>query len=327
MKNDYQLIAKICRMYYLDDLGQNEIADNLRISKSAVSRLLKEGREKGIITFHIKESGDRWSSLEEKLERSFKLKEAVVVSDEGIDSAELIKKKVAKAAALLLQRRVREKDIVAVSWGTTLVEVVKALNPPFHLNIEVVPLVGGVDSKGRDIHSNEIARQMSEAFGGRYYVLNAPVIVNDLMAKRALEKEKNIKVVIEKGRSADIAVVGMGIPKPNSTMVKRGYFSAREFAELAKKGAAGDICTNFYDIQGNICEFSLDNKRIGLGLKELKLIPNVIGVASGEEKVEAILGALRGGYINMLVTNKGVAECLISNDSGDVSDFMGLGKN
>lgn len=311
MKNDYHLIAKICRMYYLDDLSQNEIADNLRISKSAVSRLLKEGRERGIITFHIKEPGDRWSSLEEKLERAFKLKEAVVVSDEGIDSAEIIKKKVAKAAALLLQRRVREKDIVAVSWGTTLAEVAKALNPSFHLNIEVVPLVGGIDDKGRDIHSNEIARRISEAFGGRYYILNAPVIVNNPVVKKALEKEESIKTVIEKGKSANIAVVGIGIPKPNSTMVKRGYFSAKEFAELAEKGAVGDICTNFYDIQGNICEFSLDNKRIGLGLKELKLIPNVIGVASGEEKVDAILGALRGRYINMLVTNKRVAEYLV----------------
>ena len=297
-------------MYYLDDLSQNEIADNLRISKSAVSRLLKEGRERGIITFHIKEPGDRWSSLEEKLERAFKLKEAVVVSDEGIDSAEAIKKKVAKAAALLLQRRIREKDIVAVSWGTTLAEVAKVLNPSFHLNIEVVPLVGGVDDKGRDIHSNEVARRVSEAFGGRYYVLNAPVIVNNLVAKKALEREKSIKAVIEKAKSANMAVVGIGIPKPNSTMVKRGYFSAKGFAELSKKGAVGDICTNFYDIQGDICEFSLDDKRIGLGLKELKLIPNVIGIASGEEKAEAILGALRGGYINMLVTNKRVAEYL-----------------
>lgn len=44
----------------------------------------------------------------------------------------------------------------------------------------------------------------------------------------------------------------------------------------------------------------------------LKRIPNVIGVASGEEKAEAVLGALRGGHINMLATNKKVAEYLIN---------------
>jgi len=80
-------------MHYLGNLSQNEISSNLRISKSAVSRLLKEGRDKGIVTFHIKDYEDRLSSLEDKLEQYFKLKEAVVVSDEGIISGESIKKR------------------------------------------------------------------------------------------------------------------------------------------------------------------------------------------------------------------------------------------
>ena len=313
MKKNTSLIAEICRMYYLDNLSQDEISYNLRISKSAVSRLLKEGRNKGIVTFHIKDYEDRLSSLEGKLEQSFKLKEAVVVSDEGLVSEESIKKKVAKAAAILLQRRIRENDTIAVSWGTTLAEVAKVLNPPSHLNIDIVPLLGGIDITGRDIHSNEIARQASEAFKGKYYVLNAPVFVNNLLAKETFEKENNIKTVIDKAKSANIAVVGIGSPKQSSTMIKRGYFSVEEFAKLTDKGVAGDICTNFYDIQGNILNLSLHDKMIGLGLKELKHIPIVIGVACCEAKKEAILGALRGGHVNIIVTNKKVAEYLIEN--------------
>jgi len=313
MKNNTSLVAEICRMYYLDNLSQDEISSNLRISKSAVSRLLKEGREKGIVTFHIKDYEDRLGSLEDKLEQYFKLKEAVVVSDEEITSEESIKKKVAKAAAVLLQRRIRENDTIAVSWGTTLAEVAKALNPPSHLNIDIVPLLGGIDITGRDIHSNEIARQVSEAFKGKYYVLNAPVFVSNLKIKEIFEKEKSIKTVIDKAKSADIAVVGIGSPKQSSTMIKRGYFSVKEFAKLNNKGVVGDICTIFYDIQGNIIKHSLHNKMIGLGSEELKLVPIVIGVACGEDKKEAILGALRGGYVNIIVTNERVAEYLIKN--------------
>ena len=313
MKKNTSLIAEICRMHYMDNLSQNEISSNLRISKSAVSRLLKEGRGKGIVTFHIKDYEDRLSSLEDKLEQSFKLKEAVVVSDEEIMSEESMKKKVARAAAILLQRRIRENDTIAVSWGTTLAEVAKALNPSSHLNVDIVSLLGGVDITGRDIHSNEIARRASEAFKGKYYVLNAPVFVSNLQTKKAFEKEKSIKAVIDKAKSADIAVVGIGSPKKSSTMIKRGYFSIKEFAKLTDKGVVGDICTNFYNIQGNIIKFSLHNKMIGLGLKELKHIPIVIGVACGEDKKEAILGALRGKHINIIVTNKKVAEYLIKN--------------
>jgi len=312
-KKNASLIAETCRMYYLDNLNQNEISSNLRISKSAVSRLLKEGREKKIVTFHIKNYEDRLSSLEDKLEKFFKLKEAVVVSDEETMSEESIKKKVAKAAAILLQRRVRENDTIAVSWGTTLAEVAKALNPPYHLNIDIVPLIGGMDNRGRDIHSNEIARQISEAFKGKYYILNAPVIVNNLVIREALEKEKTIKTVIDKAKSADIALVSVGSPKQNSTMLKRGYFSIKKFNKLTDKGVVGDICASFYDIQGNVLDISSNNKIIGLGVRELKLVPIVIGVASGKNKKEAILGALRGGFINTIVTNKGVAEYLINN--------------
>ncbi|MCK4240189.1 MAG: sugar-binding transcriptional regulator [Candidatus Atribacteria bacterium] len=313
MKKNTSLIAEVCRMHYLDNLSQNKISSNLRVSKSAVSRLLKEGRDKGIVTFHIKDYEDRLSSLEDKLEQSFKLKEAVVVSDEEIMSEESIKKKVAKAAAILLQRRIREDDTITVSWGTTLAEVAKALNPPSHLNIDIVPLLGGIDITGRDIHSNEIARRASEAFKGKYYVLNAPVFVSNLQIKETFEKEKSIKAVIDKAKSADIAVVGIGSPKQSSTMIKRGYFSFKEFAKLTDKGVIGDICTNFYDIRGNILNLSLHNKMVGLGLKELKHIPIVIGVACCEAKKEAILGALRGGHVNIIVTNKKVAEYLIEN--------------
>jgi DNA-binding transcriptional regulator LsrR (DeoR family) len=313
MKRNTSLVTEICRMYYLDNLSQDKISSNLRISKSAVSRLLKEGREKGIITFHIKDYEDRLGSLEDKLKQYFKLKEAVIVSDKGINSEEAIKEKVGRATALLLQRRVRENDTIAVSWGTTLAKVAKALNPLYHLNVDIVPLIGGINNRGRDIHSNEIARRVSEAFKGKYYVLNAPIFVSNLLAKEAFEKEDNIKAVIDKAKSADIAIVGIGSPKQSSTMIKRGYFSVKEFTKMNDKGVMGDICTNFYDIQGNILNLSLHDKMIGLGLKELKHIPIVIGVACGEDKKEAILGALRGGYVNIIVTNERVAEYLINN--------------
>ena len=311
MRNNASLIAEICRMYYLNNLSQSEISFDLRLSKSAVSRLLKEGRQKGIVSFYIKNYEDRIDHLEDELISSFKLKEAIVVSDEGITSEESIKRKVARAAALSLQRRVRENDTIAVSWGTTLSEVADALNVTYHLNIEIVPLLGGIDITGKDIHSNEIARRISEAFGGKYFLLNAPVFVSNLRAKKTFEKEESIREVIDKAKSAYTAVVGIGTPKQSSTMIKRGYFSIEELAKLTDRVVIGDICTDFYDIQGKIHETSLHDKMIGLGLEELKKIPLVIGVASGEEKKEAILGALRGRYINTIVTNKKVAEYLV----------------
>ncbi len=315
MKNNEALVAEICRMHYIDNFSQNEISSDLRISKSTVSRLLKEGREKKIVSFHIKNYEDRIDYLEHELKKYFDLKEAIVVSDEAILSEEFIKKKVAKAAALSLERRIRDGDIIAASWGTTLFEVGKALDISDVLNnTEIVPLLGGIGITGRDIFSNEIARRLSKALGGKYYLLNAPVFVSNLKTKEAFEKEESIKVVIEKAKSAYIAIVGIGTPKQSSTMIKRGYFSVEEFSKLSDKGVVGDICTDFFDIHGNILKTSLKDKMIGIGLKELrKYVPLVIGVACGDDKKEAVLGALRGKHINAIVTNKKVAEYVIEN--------------
>jgi deoxyribonucleoside regulator len=301
-------------MHYLNDFSQNKISSDLRISKSTVSRLLKEGREKKIVSFHIKNYEDRLDYLEDELIKFFKLKEAVVVSDEAIISTESIKKKVAKAAALSLKRRIREGDTIALSWGTTLSEVAKALDVSFIQDIEIVPLLGGIDITGRDIHSNEIARKLSKAFGGKYYLLNAPVFVSNSQTKKAFEKEKSIRTVIDKAKSAYMAILGIGTPKESSTMIKLGYLSAKELAKLSDKGVVGDICTDFFDIHGNIIQTSLNDKMIGLGIEELKQnVPIVMGVACGDDKREAILGALRGKHINAIVTNKKVAEYIIEN--------------
>jgi deoxyribonucleoside regulator len=315
MKNNEALVAEICRLHYIDNFSQNEISSDLRISKSTVSRLLKEGREKKIVSFHIKNYEDRIDYLEHELKKYFDLKEAVVVSDEGIIAEDFIKKKVAKAAALSLERRIRDGDTIAVSWGTTLSEIGKALDVLENLtNTEIVPLLGGIGITGRDIFSNEIARRLSKALDGKYYLLNAPVFVSNLKTKEAFEKEESIKVVIEKAKSAYIAIVGIGTPKQSSTMIKRGYCSVEEFSKLSDKGVVGDICTDFFDINGNILKTSLKDKMIGIGLKELrKYVPIVIGVACGNDKKEAVLGALRGKHINAIVTNKKVAEYVIEN--------------
>lgn len=311
MPTDRAILAKLCRMYYLEDFTQDEIARRLGASKSSVSRLLKEAREKHIVTFHINDPAERVISLERRLEQVFGLKEAAVVTDGSISSGDALKTRVAEAGALLLQRRVQANDVIAISSGTTLAELAKALDPPTHVDIEVVPLLGGIDHRGQDIHANQIARRISEAFGGRHYVLNSPLVASSPRAKRVLEGEESIRVVLEKAKSANMALTGIGVAGETSIMVTRGYFSPAEFARVAKTGAVGDIATSFYDLKGDACEQSLDKRKVGLELSDLKRIPNVVGVAAGDEKRDAILGALRGCLLNMLVTNEKVAEYLI----------------
>ena len=81
---------------------------------------------------------------------------------------------------------------------------------------------------------------------------------------------------------------------------------------LVENGAIGDMCLQFYDKDGNTEPFGFYNDRVAaMRLEEIRRIPSKIGIAGGERKVGAVIGAIRGGYINTLITDTECARRLI----------------
>ena len=87
-------------------------------------------------------------------------------------------------------------------------------------------------------------------------------------------------------------------------------FSRAERAELQRLGAVGDICFRFYNLEGQPIKSSLMKRVIGIDLDKLRACNSVVGVAGGMEKMQAILGALRGGLIDVLITDQRTGEAL-----------------
>ncbi len=62
---------------------------------------------------------------------------------------------------------------------------------------------------------------------------------------------------------------------------------------------------------GVTVETTMSEKTLSIETNKLKQARYSIGIAMGEEKLSGILGALRGNYINALVTNSHTAELLL----------------
>src|SRR5690242_7912036 len=73
------LLAEIATRYYVYDQSQQEIAEQFDISRSNISRLLKEARERGIVEIFIRHPLGRDARLEGRLIERFSLREAGVV--------------------------------------------------------------------------------------------------------------------------------------------------------------------------------------------------------------------------------------------------------
>jgi deoxyribonucleoside regulator len=312
VKNGLRLLVRVSEMYYQEKLTQQQIAAALGLSRPKISRLLKAAEDRGIVQIRIINPLGETSALEEELCRRFNLKEAVVaLCGGGRDS----KRAIGEAAAAYLERNVCAGNILGVSWGTTLQEMVNCLHPDGRCpDLTVFQMLGGVGQAEGDYHANELARRIAEAFGGRWYPLPAPVVVSSSQVRDALLAEKRLAEIFDNFHRIDTALVGIGC-LADSILKKTGYLSDEEGKELAYFDAVGDVCSCFFDIEGRVCRTSLHDRVVGISPQALRNIDTVIGMAGGADKIEAITGALRGGFINILVTDELTAERVLEHSS------------
>jgi len=115
--------------------------------------------------------------------------------------------------------------------------------------------------------------------------------------------DSNIRKVVDQWARLDAAVVGIGSLVPPSTLLEEGGFSAEDLDSLREAGVVGDMCMSFFNIDGEHVSTPLEARMIGVSLAQLRSIECVVAIAGGVNKACAILGALRTGVVDVLVTD------------------------
>ena len=309
MYDDYQrLLTKVATLYYVDDIPQNVIAMQLHLSKSKVCRLLAEAKKQGIVHTSIYSTHEQ-SSNERLFERHYGLREAIIVSGSGnpLDG-------VGSAGAEYLRRVIREGDIIGVSWGRTLYSIVSKINTIRVDNVQIVQLVGGLDTMMNQVQSGKLAMQFAIASGCDAQLLYCPARAGSMELKQSLMIDPVVNQVFQSGRKANIALVGIGAVSPTSDLFQSGHLQVDMLRELREAGAVGDICMRFYDESGREVKARNEDLTMSIAYEDLRRIPNVVAVATGMEKGDAILGALKSGILNTLIIDKTTAEYVLSLD-------------
>lgn len=316
--DDWRLIYKVCSLYYEDDMRQQEVSDYLGISRATVSRMLQKGKESGIVRVEVINPVQfSYNKLEKALERKYGLKEVIVVESSALDTKTESVSRMYERAALYLSQFFKDGDWIGVTMGHTLHNIVKT-NRAFEKDKKLmfVPIVGGIGQSTIDkvdVQSNRIAQEFSRKFGGTYTQFLSPAVFSEQKAMEYFLKEKSISYIFDDFQKLDTLIMGIGIPqRVESTLVRAGYITGENLEAFARDGMAGDIALHFFDEDGNTEKFREFNDRVaGMPLEMVKKVRNRIGIAGGENRAEAIRGAIKGGYINMLITNIDAAEKLL----------------
>lgn len=294
------LIIKIAELYYIYNMTQQQIANRLKISRVKVSRILTNAKKRGIVSVNINYPISNCVQMERQFEKLFSLKEALIIKAKNI-SREIIYNEVARTAAKYLSEKIKNKDILGVAWGRTLRQISSYIKY-FGKKVDIVQMIGSLGSN--NISADEIVRRLSDVSSGKYYLLPAPAIVDNKKTKDAIISDSAIDQIFRKMKQITVAIVGIGNLSRESSFMASGYLKENDINFLRNSSSVGEICGRFFNENGKACDTCFNQRVIGIDLEQLRKIPYVIGVVSGSQKAMAILGALRTGVLDVLITDE-----------------------
>jgi lsr operon transcriptional repressor len=292
-----ELLAHVAWYYYNDGLTQGDIAERLGLSRIKVSRMLDKGRQSGLIEVQINSPYEGCLRLQKDLVSAFGLVEARVIP--SLDEAPA-GPRIGLAAARYVARRLERHDLLAIGWGKAVTTALRHLSSALVRNdISLVSLTGGVTA-----YMDGVGSPGQRA---NVYLIPAPLRVSSPAFAEMLRNEPYVRNVMAMALTARTALIGVGAVDRTASLVRDGYCTPDEIELFSRQGAVGDILGYFYDRNGALLSLDLHRLVVSTPIEELRRIPTIIASAAGPEKVEPILGALRGRLVNILITDETTA--------------------
>jgi DNA-binding transcriptional regulator LsrR (DeoR family) len=313
--DELRLMTKVARLYYEREMRQGEIAGLMGLSQASISRLLNSAKEAGIVRITVNIPNGVNSEIEEQVAQKYGLKDIIVVDCEDDQDEILLQREIGSAAAYYVETIIHNNDVVGISsWSGTLLALVDAMHQvPGRAGVQVVQILGGIGNPSAEVHANRLTGRFASLVNGTAHFLPAPGILGSEAALKVLLADQYVREATHLFDRVSIALVGIGDIEPSKLLTLSGnVFSLDEQEELRGKGAVGDILLRFFDEYGKPVKGPLSNRVVSMSLEQLTRANRAIAVAGGRRKYKAILGALRGKWINVLVTDRRTAERLLA---------------
>ncbi len=313
MDRNNELLLRVARLYHVQSETMDAIAHQLGVSRSTVSRLLKEARERGLVRVSVVDPERPMTRLAELFDRYFHVNAHLVHVRAGASSVFRLDQ-VAKVAAKLIDETVHDADTIGIAWGTTTSAIAGQLLPRDLSGVIVVGLNGGANHRTTGLpYVGSILQRFAAAFGGEDQLFTLPAFFDDPRTKEAMWKERSTRHVLEVRASCRVAVFGVGGlgAELQSHVYAANYLDQADLAELARENVAGDVCTIMLREDGSWRDIKFNERATGITPAELRAIPRRICAVSGVSKASPVLGALRAGVMTDLVIDDETARAVL----------------
>jgi DNA-binding transcriptional regulator LsrR (DeoR family) len=314
-------MVQCLELYYRQGRSQKDIAVALGVSAATVSRLLKRAVDEGLVRVEL--DLPRTEALESELVQAFGLREAVVVASGGRGD---LRAELGAAAAAYFEKTAENGMRIGLSCGLTLYHTIRALRERRLRDLALYPLSGESTLKLVDIFANTLVGMMAAKY--RPHVRAYALPVQHLVSIKQIERERRrllrdpeIRSIYEAAQDVDIALVGIGViaeQTPGFCALAESYgVSVKRLRQL---GVVGEINYQPFDAEGRIVDHAelhaLSRRLLSVEGARLQALSrrddrHVVAIAGGRAKADALRGALRGRFMNVVVTDEDAAIALL----------------
>lgn len=304
-------------MYYDEGQTMDAIASAFGISRSTVSRLLRDAREEGIVRITLRPPGvRRVADLRSAITQRYGVRTHVVPTRSDSSERERLRA-VATDAAGVVEDLLQPDQVVGIAWGTTVTAVVEQLAPRPVLGAQIVQLNGAVNTEGSGLANvSTVLDRAASRWAATVHPFPVPAFFDYPSTREAMWRERSVRRVLEMQRRCRLAVFGVGAfdSEVPSQVHASGYLTDEDLAQLRSDGAVGDVCTVFLRADGSWRDVRMNTRSSGPSPAALASIPRRVLVASGARKAVPLRAALRANCATDLVFDEATAARLLSLD-------------
>ncbi|MBS7577810.1 sugar-binding transcriptional regulator [Enterococcus sp. MMGLQ5-2] len=294
-------------MYYQEDMSQAEIAKTLGIYRTTISRMLTKAKQQGIVEIKVHHFDSAIFELETFFKQKFDLTQIEIVPTSHRLTEKEKADNLSVAAAEFIRKNISDDSVVGLSWGATIGRTISRISPKQTVDTVFLPIVGGPSHVNSKYHVNTLVYEMAKKFHGQSIFINATVIQESQPLAAGIIKSKYFAEIHDYWSKMDTVILGIGGPLNYQNSQWRDLLTMKDIKALKLREAVGDFACSFFDADGKVLKGDLYQRRIGIPVELIAKVPASIGIANGLNKAPAILGLIRRGYINSLITDQETA--------------------
>ncbi len=308
----HHLNARVVWYYYIGNKTQQEIADELGITRLRVNRIIGQAKASGAVNIEIRMPLAECVALEEALKQAFGLRDVAIVP--AMSEIDQQKRVIGEAAGTMLDGLLRPGQTIGVGWGQTLLSVARKLSRPVPGG-RVIAMMGRPDASLR-ADSFEAASELARVVGAGCQHIPSLLYYPDEASFAALQDYEPLAAVLADARNADIGLVTCGDLSDRQQIFAATSITVQEIDTLRAAGAIGEVLGMFLDEDGRPVDHPINRRIMALSPEALRRLPESILAAGGLYKQAIIGSVIRGGYVKRLVTDEAVGRALLSGRAG-----------